>query len=169
MHSILQISEAANLAVHALAYLVSRPEGQRHSASALAQALGVSESHLGKVLQRLARLGWLDSIRGARGGFASRPGAGERSLLEVVEAIDGGLAESGCLLGTPICGQARCALIQVREQLASVLRAQLSALRVHDLVARPPQPRVPGGPASVPESSSTPEGGKGAAHVLLPV
>ena len=68
MANVLRISEAATLALHTLALLASRP-GVILSTHKIAKRLEASEAHLAKVLQRLARMGLVRSIRGARGGF----------------------------------------------------------------------------------------------------
>ncbi len=63
MSGLLRISEAFVLAFHAMAYLVNSSSSKPVSAAELAQTFKVSEAHLAKVLQRLARLGLLTSRR----------------------------------------------------------------------------------------------------------
>jgi len=138
MTGIPKISEAANLALHAMVWL-ARPGAPRFaSAAQIAAALGVSESHLGKVLQRLARNEVDDlivSTRGARGGFAlARPARGI-NLLEIIEAVDGPLTGIGCLLGTPICGRGSCALTALLDEAVEKLRAGLSGTNLSDFAA----------------------------------
>ena len=65
MKSIVNISEAGNLAIHALAYMVGLGPEVPVSATKIAGDLGVSESHLAKVLQKLARNDFIKSTRGA--------------------------------------------------------------------------------------------------------
>jgi len=68
MNSVLRISEAASLAMHAMMALAAQPE-HRRSAQDLARQLDVSLAHLAKVLQRLAKAGYVASTRGPKGGF----------------------------------------------------------------------------------------------------
>ncbi len=109
MASILRLSEGANLAVHAMAYIASQPAGEPVTAVQIASDLGFSRDHLNKVLQRLARNGLVISRRGPHGGFVLGRNAEEVMLLEIVQAIDGPLSAGECLLGRSICGS-RCAL-----------------------------------------------------------
>ncbi len=102
MTNVLKISDAANLAFHATVFLAANPD-RLVSVHEIAVALNVSENHLSKVLQRLAKDGLVKSIRGPKGGFALEKRADQITLLDIFQAIDGPLAHSDCLLGNPLC------------------------------------------------------------------
>ena len=104
MDSMLRISEAANLGIHAMACLLDSSPSNAISVAEIAALLGVSRDHLGKVLQRLAKVGLVTSRRGPKGGFFLGSKAKEATLLQVLEAIDGPMTRVGCLLGRPVCG-----------------------------------------------------------------
>jgi Rrf2 family nitric oxide-sensitive transcriptional repressor len=63
MPTVLRMSDAASLALHGMVILAEAPE-RRVSARAIASELDASEAHLAKVLQRLARAGLVESVRG---------------------------------------------------------------------------------------------------------
>ena len=109
MAPLLQMSEAANLALHTMAHLASRP-GERLSARELAEVFNASENHLAKVLQRLSRAGLLQSTRGPGGGFVLGRPAGDITLLMVFEAVDGPLQFSDCLFQRPVCNGRSCVM-----------------------------------------------------------
>lgn len=110
MASILRLSEGANLAVHAMAYIAAAGNPAAPvSAVQIASELHFSRDHLNKVLQRLVRSSLVISRRGPHGGFVLGRAAAEIMLLEIVQAIDGPLSAGECLLGRSICGT-RCAL-----------------------------------------------------------
>ena len=100
MATMLRISEAASLAIHAMAVVAGKPE-EVHSTHGVATALGVSEAHLAKVMQRLTRAGLVSSVRGPKGGFVLARPAAEVTLLAIFEAIEGHLEPKGCLLKKP--------------------------------------------------------------------
>jgi Rrf2 family protein len=107
---ILKISDAATLGIHALVYLARhRDDDAPISTVQIARAYQVSENHLSKVMQRLARTGLVRSVRGPRGGFLLARQPEEIRLLDIYEAIDGALASGcHCMLGTYACGHEQC-------------------------------------------------------------
>src|SRR5579883_219209 len=85
----MRLTRASQYAVHALAYMASL-EGNRPMPSHLvAQAQGIPERFLLKVLLPLVSVGVLRSLKGPNGGYQLARSPREISLLEIVEAIDG--------------------------------------------------------------------------------
>jgi len=109
MASILKISEAFALAVHACA-LIASSEGKKLSAPDLAATLKASENHLAKVLQRLVKAGLIKSARGPRGGFTLAMDKKDVSLLRIYEVIEGRFPDGACLFDAPACGGSSCPL-----------------------------------------------------------
>jgi len=109
MASMLRISEATSLAIHTVVYLAAHTEALV-STKEIAKVFHASEAHLSKVLQRLARVGLVRSIRGPHGGFALLKPANKISLLEVYEAIEGPINSDVCLLEEPVCKKGRCVM-----------------------------------------------------------
>ena len=136
MSNPLKFSEAANLAVHACAFLAAG--GGRMSAGRLAELMDVSQSHLAKVLQRLAAKGLLESTRGAAGGFRLARPARELTLLELVETVDGPLDEGGCLLGKPVCGRDSCLFTDLMERTGRMVRRKLESVTLAKFTSEMP-------------------------------
>ena len=133
MANVLRISEAATLALHTLALLAARP-GVIMSTHKIAARLEASEAHLAKVLQRLARMGLVRSIRGARGGFLLGKKPEEVTLLEAYEAIDGPLRPNTCLMGHKVCRDRGCILGNLLEEINHDVKQRLSSQRLSDLL-----------------------------------
>jgi Rrf2 family protein len=121
------------MGMHAMAFIASASRGGPVSVSTVARELGVSEAHLGKVLQRLARHGFLSSRRGPRGGYGLGRDPEEITLLEIYEAVDGPLVESTCLLERPVCTGSTCILGDLVASVNKQLRERLSSTRLSDL------------------------------------
>lgn len=98
MDGMLRISKAAMLGIHAMACMATHAPREPVTASALAERLGVSEAHLGKVLQRLAKQNLLYSRKGPIGGFTLARPPQQIRLLEILEAIDGPSHEGQCVI-----------------------------------------------------------------------
>jgi len=108
LKSILNISEAYSLALHAMAMIASNGKTAPLTAHGISSRLGVSEAHLSKVMQRLTKAGILKSSRGPGGGFSLDRPAREITLLDIYESVEGPLKLDDCLIGTHICGGKSC-------------------------------------------------------------
>lgn len=150
MPTILNISEAASLAIHAMSYIASRDAGRRVSVGEMAEILGVSAAHLSKVLQRLTQLGFLESRRGPGGGFTLGQPADRISLLEVYEAMDGPLLRRSCLLKRQVCEEGACILGDLVTNLRGLVRDHLASTRLSQFSGRRFGPEDPDGPAGDP-------------------
>lgn len=143
MESLLRISEAASLGIHAMAYLASTDKEVPQSVALLAGVLSVSEAHLSKVLQRLAKHGLVTSRRGPRGGFVLAREPETIRLLEVYEAIDGPLTSGTCLLGRAVCAPGACIMGDVLESVHDHVRRYFSTTLLSDMIAKNPFRHIP--------------------------
>lgn len=107
MKSIVRLSEAASIALHASAYMASN-EGTPLTVNGMALRLGISKNHLAKVLQRLVAGGIAASVQGPKGGYTLNKPAAEISFLDIIELIDGPSCDNGCLFGKEDCGLRDC-------------------------------------------------------------
>lgn len=107
MKSIVRLSEAASIALHALAYMASH-EGTPLTVNQMATRIGMSKNHLAKVLQRLVAGGITTSVQGPKGGYTLNKPASDISFLDVIELIDGPSCDNGCLFGKEDCGLRDC-------------------------------------------------------------
>lgn len=131
MASVLRVSEAASIGLHAMVVLAAKPK-KLLSNKQIAVTLGVSEAHLSKVLQQLARAGFLRGTRGPGGGFTIQPGAEDKTLLEVYEAIEGPLRSHKCLLSSA-CGGKNCIFGKLLSSLDNEARKYLAKATLADV------------------------------------
>jgi Rrf2 family protein len=134
MDTILRISDAANLAIHAMAHIARAKGGVNQSVGEIADHQGVSEAHLAKVMQRLVKVGLVTSRRGPGGGFLLRRPAATISLLEILEAMDGPMTDSKCLLGRKQCLFGGCALGALLTHVNHQVRVFLATRKLTDLL-----------------------------------
>ena len=134
MASIMKVSDAASLALHASAFLAAR-EGERVATSRIAEALTVSAAHLAKVLGRLERAGLVLGTRGPGGGFELARTPSKVTLKDVYEAVEGPIKCDRCLLGKPVCG-GRCMLGDLVSSINDQVRAKFGAVRLSDVADR---------------------------------
>ncbi len=137
MASIVHISEAVSIGVHAVLCLSTDPN-RYWSAREIVARYPFSEAHLAKVMAALSRAQLVTTVRGPNGGARLRRAPAEITLLEVYEAIDGPMTMDPCLLGAKGCGSLCC---QLGPRLAShnqSLREMFASLRLADLTGQPP-------------------------------
>ncbi|MCP4901436.1 MAG: Rrf2 family transcriptional regulator [bacterium] len=132
MPTMLRISEAASLGMHAMG-LMSASQDQPLSARTIAEKFSVSEAHLSKVLQRLTKVGLLASTRGPKGGFSLTRDPETVTLLEVFEAIEGPVEPTDCLFGSPLCDGNDCVLGRVIVDVNRTLWDYLAKKTLKDI------------------------------------
>jgi len=114
MDKVLNVSEAVSIALHAMVSLVKNQD-KLLSAREISVDLGVSLNHLAKVLQRLAKVGLISSIKGAKGGFKLSKNPQNITFLNIYEAIEGKLHYSNCLFNKKVCNNKECIMANVVE------------------------------------------------------
>jgi len=129
---LISISEAASLALHTMVLLAGDCE-RRMAVKEISSKLRVSQNHLAKVLQRLAKAGLVRSSRGPKGGFVLKRPSQEIDLLEVYEAIEGPIEKTHCLLGRPICNGNRCILGGLLKGVVEEAKKYLTSTKLSDL------------------------------------
>lgn len=99
----MQITRQADYALRAMLFLSRLDPTKRAATNQIAESQKIPPSFLAKIISQLSIAGLIHTSRGARGGVSlSRP-AGEISVLEVVEAIDGPIALNECTLDKEAC------------------------------------------------------------------
>ncbi len=83
-------------ALIAMAYMAHRG-GELSSAREIAERFDIPVSLLMNVLKELASAGYVESVRGARGGYRLARGTDEIAVGEMVEALEGPIRASHCL------------------------------------------------------------------------
>ncbi len=124
MAGILSFSDAVSLALHGMAVLAFKGE-KMLAVHQIALELDVSEAHLAKVMQRLAKAGLLRAVRGPNGGFALERDPHEVRLIDIYQAMEGQMSQHGCMFSHPLCDGKQCifgtALNKVQESVSSYL------------------------------------------------
>ena len=96
-------SRSAEYAIRAFVYLAAAPPGKYAMVKQIAEESEIPAHFLAKILQQLARQGFLRSSKGPTGGFALRVDPSEIRLLDIVEALDGLAPYQQCASGLSEC------------------------------------------------------------------
>jgi Rrf2 family protein len=131
MSRLVHISEAASLAIHSLALIASSKE--RLNARQIAQILHVSQNHLAKILQVLAKNEYLASNRGPGGGFMLKKNASEVSMLEIYQLIEGNVDCQFCGITENTCPFITCIFGGKPDKLTNEFVDYLNNTKISDL------------------------------------
>lgn len=113
MDKLINISEAALIAIHALAAMAGSDESM--STHELAVFMGVSANHLSKVLQMLHRSGYISSVRGPAGGYRLAKSPDQITIKDILEVIEGPLPTGHCLFSSSKCHRKACVFGDMAE------------------------------------------------------
>ena len=82
-----------------MTHLAELGDGEVSSASRIAERFGVPRSLLMNVLKELSAAGYVESVRGARGGYRLACDPGAISLADLIEAVEGPIRLAACVTG----------------------------------------------------------------------
>jgi Rrf2 family nitric oxide-sensitive transcriptional repressor len=114
---------------------VSAKDGQLATIEEIARSFDVSKTHLMKVVNQLGQLGYLETIRGKRGGIKLGRPPSEIVVGAVVRETEDDLAVMGCLGSAGFCRIEECCVLRgaLRQATQSFL-ATLDGYTLADLV-----------------------------------
>jgi Rrf2 family protein len=132
----MKLTRASSYALHAVVFMAAQKEDKPIASHLIAQARGIPERFLLKVLKPLVSAQVLLSIKGPNGGYRLARNPTDITMLEVLEAVDG-----------PIRGQAPFSrndphsplnrkLDAICDQAADQARKQLGKVKISELAQR---------------------------------
>lgn len=133
MASIFNISEMVSLALHSIV-IIAIHDGQLVNVKSIAKKIGASEAHLAKVLQQLVKGGYINSVRGPKGGFALAKSPEDISLLAIYELFEGPIEIGGCPMNSQICAFKSCILGEVPQKFNQEFLNYMTNHKVSDFL-----------------------------------
>jgi Rrf2 family protein len=129
----MKLTSATRYALHALTYLARHGDGRPLASAAIAEAAGLPERFLAKVLKPLVSAGVLDSARGPNGGYRLARAAKAVTLLDIVEAVEGPVQGEAPPVGLDGAAALDKRLQAACEKAAEVTRRRLRRVSLADL------------------------------------
>jgi Rrf2 family protein len=134
-----KLSHATSYALHALVYIASQKPDQPVTSHTIAEAKGLPERFLLKVLKPLSVARILVSLKGPNGGYRLARPTDQLTLLEVLEAVDGSLQSDV----PAVEGKAGTSTLDINRELQRAwdratkqVRQRLRKVSVQDLVGK---------------------------------
>lgn len=126
----MKLTRASSYAIQALVHMVVQKSDKPVASHLVAQAKGIPERFLLKVLKPLVSTRVLASIKGPNGGYKMSRDPNKVSLLEIIEAVDGPIRghapfEEGGALNVRLEGICKVAAEATRKHLEHISLADL--------------------------------------------
>lgn len=104
----IMFSNSCKYAIRAVLYLATSTDDEKKmKVDDIAEALAIPKHFLAKLLMQLTKHQIVSSLKGRNGGFYLTKKDRQRTLLDVVEAIDGSSKMRECVLGLDNCSDQR--------------------------------------------------------------
>ena len=131
----MRLALQTDYALRTLMFLGSKRGKQRSTIAAVAQFFRISEAHVAKVVNQLARLGFIRSVRGAGGGIELGREAAQIRVGEVIAAFEGNMHLLDCVGTEDVCViQKHCKLRTVLAKAERVQWEYLNGVRLTDVI-----------------------------------
>jgi len=134
MAKLLNISEAASIAIHSLALIANSHEYL--NINRMSEKLGFSKNHMSKVLQILVKYGFIYSERGPKGGFRMKIDPEQINLLQIFELIEGQLEEMHCNHQRENCPFEECVYGGINYELTIRFKEYFANKKLSDINIR---------------------------------
>ena len=131
MSHLINVSEAASLALHGLA-IVAQQSPNKVNAKYLAEKLNASEAHLAKIFQRLSKSGIIRSFRGPTGGFVLNKPAEEISFLDIYEIVESKITMNNCPLDKAGCTFKNCIFGDALKNISQSIYQTFKNIKLSD-------------------------------------
>lgn len=133
----MRLTVLSDYSLRVLMYVAATP-GRLATIPEIARAFGISENHLMKVVHGLAKCGYIETVRGRRGGMRLARPAQSISVGSVLRAVEEDFALVECFGDGDSCQiTSVCRLKRVLRMALDAYFRVLDEWTLADLVARP--------------------------------
>jgi Rrf2 family protein len=146
----LKLTKKADYGLMAMKHLAEHEQAGACSAKDVAEAYGIPQEALAKILQRLVKAGLLHSQHGTNGGYTLARDARSISAFEVISAIEGPLFITSCVTVRGECGQSeRCTIREPLRKVSNSIEDVLRRIMISEMKEEPEEAAVTGKKTSV--------------------
>ncbi|NLJ93517.1 MAG: Rrf2 family transcriptional regulator [Aeromonadales bacterium] len=130
----MKLTTYTDFGLRTLMYLATLPADKLTSVAQVATLYSVSRNHLVKVVNQLAREGYIKAIRGKNGGIKLGRPAQKINVGEVIRSLEGNLDGIDC--GSPACYLVRvCRLKSALKEAMDAFISVMEEYTLADLIA----------------------------------
>ena len=125
-------------ALRGLVYIsLQNIQDKRPGTAEVAKEIDAPHFYTAKILQRLVRAGFLESIKGKGGGFYFDPDKPEIPLIRLISSIEGDRSFSGCGFGLKHCSESNpCPVHEKYAPIREAINKMVSEETVQSLALK---------------------------------
>ena len=132
----MRLTKEGEYAVRIVLFLAARADGQAANRKLIAEKMDIPYHFLGKIGPKLAAAGLIEIIQGSKGGYRLNRPAGDITLLDVVEAVEGEILLNDCVIKPEVCNRTSfCPVHQAWSEAREMLRKTLAAANFEQMAA----------------------------------
>lgn len=132
-------SKTAQYSIQSMLFIAANNMGQNILVRDVAKELGLPSSFLSKILQTLSRYGFLNSVKGPKGGFSLSEKGAESTIAELVAVVDGPMNFDMCLAGFSPCSEENaCPFHYEWQRIREEIRTLVNSKAIVDLAEEMP-------------------------------
>ena len=129
-----RLTNEGEYAVRLMVYLAGRDQEHLVSAGEIAENQNIPKRFLRTIISQFAKKGFIDSFQGNGGGIRLAAGAENRTLLEVIEAVEGPIYLNVCMQGEAACQfSSQCAVHLIWHEAQQAIQKILGQKKIKEL------------------------------------
>ena len=129
-----RLTNEGEYAVRMMVYLAGRDPQKLTSAREIAENQNIPHRFLRSIVSQFVKQGFITSVQGSGGGVRLADGAENRSLLEVIETVEGPIYLNVCMQGGDVCQfSSQCAVHLVWHEAQDAIRSILGKKTLREL------------------------------------
>ncbi|MBR9974532.1 MAG: Rrf2 family transcriptional regulator [Bacteroidetes bacterium] len=134
-------SKTAQYSIQSMLFIAANNSEQNILVRDVAKELGLPASFLSKILQTLSRYGFLNSVKGPKGGFSLSEKGAESTIAELVAVVDGPMNFEMCLAGFSPCSEENACPFhhewkRIREEIRELVNSKAILELSHEMPVR---------------------------------
>jgi Rrf2 family protein len=135
------ITRETDYAVRCVLYLTQK-KGQRTVVGEIARQMHIPRHYLAKILQRLIRAGFVESVRGIKGGYSLLSPPDKITLFDIIQTIQGAAPVNVCATDRRQCQlSSSCAVHPVWVEIRRDVEERLKRETIAKMIKSKKRPR----------------------------
>ena len=131
----LKLTRKLEYALIALRHIQMREEALS-SAKEISKVYMIPYELLAKTLQQMAKLGYVDAVQGANGGYKLQKSLNKINLTDFIEQMEGPIGMVDCTINTDCIQMSNCNIRVPINKINENIRSIFNTIRISDITSQ---------------------------------